>query len=137
MEQNHELPPSFQKTERCFYVCGGGCGRVAFRHTYFSQRTFSCVLPISPVSCETSSCAIARRRTAWLLMCPNQSLNTWPQKRRRTLMRFLAASPKMALSTTKGRIITVVTQSANGSKRRTRNTDTSCGRLTFKRSETG
>ena len=37
----------------------------------------------------------------------------------------------------RGRIVTVVTRSANGSKRRTRNTDTSCGRLTFKRSETG
>ena len=35
-----------------------------------------------------------------------------------------------------GRITTVVTQSANGSKRRTRNTDTSCGRFTFKRSGT-
>jgi len=46
------------------------------------------------------------------------------------------ASRKMALSTTRGRIITVVTRSANGRKRRTRNTDTPCRRLTFKRSET-
>lgn len=46
------------------------------------------------------------------------------------------ASPKMAPSMTRGRIITVVPRSADGSKRRTRNTDTSCGRLTFKRSET-
>ena len=35
-------------------------------------------------------------------------------------------SPKMAPSTTKGRVITVVTRSANGSKRRMGNTDTSC-----------
>src|SRR6266576_5251720 len=32
MEQNHELPSSFQETERCFYVCRSGCGRIAFRH---------------------------------------------------------------------------------------------------------
>jgi hypothetical protein len=43
--------------------------------------------------------------------------------------------PKMALSTTRGRIITVVTRFASGSKRRTRNTDTSFRRLTFKRWE--
>ena len=55
---------------------------------------------------------------------------------RRTLMRFPVASPKMALSTTRGTIITVVTRSVNGSKRRTRNTDTSCIPLTFKRSGT-
>ena len=35
-----------------------------------------------------------------------------------------------------GRIITVVTRSASGSRRRTRNTDTSSRRLTFKPSET-
>src|ERR1700682_2957421 len=40
MEQSHELPSSFQETERCFYVCGGGCGRVAFRHTYFLLTHF-------------------------------------------------------------------------------------------------
>src|SRR5258708_10895886 len=40
MEQNHELPSSFQETERRFYVCGGGCGRVAFRHTYFLLTHF-------------------------------------------------------------------------------------------------
>src|SRR5882724_7967961 len=34
MEQNHELPSSFQETERCFYVCRSGCGRIAFRHRY-------------------------------------------------------------------------------------------------------
>src|SRR5260221_8988180 len=34
MEQNHELPSSFQQTERCFYVCRSGCGRIAFRHRY-------------------------------------------------------------------------------------------------------
>ena len=45
------------------------------------------------------------------------------------------ASPKMAPSTTRGRIITVVTRFASGSKRRTRNTDTSFRRLTFKRWE--
>jgi len=43
---------------------------------------------------------------------------------------------EMALSTTRGKIITAVTRSANGSKRRKRNTDTSYRRLTFKRSET-
>src|SRR5207302_5805061 len=26
------LPSSFQETERCFYVCCSGCGRIAFRH---------------------------------------------------------------------------------------------------------
>src|SRR5882724_4283497 len=40
MEQNHQLPSSFQKTERCFYVCGGGCGRVAFRHRYSPTHFF-------------------------------------------------------------------------------------------------
>src|SRR5260221_1235124 len=34
MEQNHELPSSFQQTERCFYVCCSGYGGVAFRHRY-------------------------------------------------------------------------------------------------------
>src|SRR5260370_34198215 len=34
MEQNHELPSSFQEAERCFNVCRSGCGRVAFRHRY-------------------------------------------------------------------------------------------------------
>src|SRR6266702_2777030 len=34
MEQNHELPSSFQETERCFYVCRSGCKRIAFRHRY-------------------------------------------------------------------------------------------------------
>src|SRR5258706_12724074 len=34
MEQNHELPSSFQETERCFYVCRSGCGRIAFQHRY-------------------------------------------------------------------------------------------------------
>ena len=42
--------------------------------------------------------------------------------------RFPVASQKMALSTTRGGIIAVVTRSANGNKRRTRNTDTSCRR---------
>jgi NAD(P)-dependent dehydrogenase (short-subunit alcohol dehydrogenase family) len=32
MEQNHELPSSFQETERRFYICRSGCGRIAFRH---------------------------------------------------------------------------------------------------------
>src|SRR5207302_11517639 len=45
MEQNHELPSSFQQTERCFYVCCSGCGRIAFRHrtpqTHFFVRTSS------------------------------------------------------------------------------------------------
>jgi len=38
-------------------------------------------------------------------------------------MRFRVASPKMAVSTTRGRNIRVVTRFANGSKRRTQNTD--------------
>ena len=67
---------------------------------------------------------------------PEQSLNTWPPKRRRTRMRFPVALQKTALSTTRGGIIVVVTRSANGSKRRTRNIDTSCRRLTLKRMET-
>src|SRR6266436_4882237 len=52
-------------------------------------------------------------------MYPNQSLHTWPPMRRRTRTRFPAASPKTALSTTRGGIIAVMTRSANGSKRRT------------------
>jgi len=46
------------------------------------------------------------------------------------------ASQKTALSTTRGGIIAVVTRSANGNKRWTRNTDTSCRRSTLKRMET-
>src|ERR1700740_804283 len=65
-------------------------------------------------------------------MCPNQSLNTWPPKRRRTSTRFPVVSQTTALSTTKGRIIAVVKRSGNGNKRRTRNTDTSCSRPTPK-----
>src|SRR5256885_5679082 len=37
MEQNDELPSSFQETECCFYVCRSGCGRIAFRHRYSSS----------------------------------------------------------------------------------------------------
>src|SRR6266446_5826789 len=40
MEQNHELPSSFQETERCFYVCRSGCGRIAFRHRYSLTHFF-------------------------------------------------------------------------------------------------
>src|SRR6267143_4522414 len=40
MEQNHELPSSFQETERCFYVCRSGCGRIAFRHRYSPNALF-------------------------------------------------------------------------------------------------
>jgi hypothetical protein len=38
---------------------------------------------------------------------PKQSLNIWPPKRRRMRMRSPVALPKMALSTTRGTIITV------------------------------
>src|SRR5258706_15949960 len=69
-------------------------------------------------------------------MYPNQSLHTWPPKRRRTRMRFPVASQKTALSTTRGGIIAVVTRSDNGNKRWTRNTDTSCRRSTLKGMET-
>src|SRR5216683_7466999 len=40
MEQNHELPSSFQDTERCFYVCRSGCGRIAFRHQHSPNILF-------------------------------------------------------------------------------------------------
>src|SRR5712671_6900749 len=40
MEQNHELPSSFQETERRFYVGCGGCGRIAFRHRYSPNALF-------------------------------------------------------------------------------------------------
>src|SRR6266436_130499 len=40
MEQNHELPSSFQETERCFYVCRSGCGRIACRHRYSPNALF-------------------------------------------------------------------------------------------------
>src|SRR5216684_8926680 len=40
MEQNHELPSSFQETERCFYVCRSGCGHIAFRHRYSLTHFF-------------------------------------------------------------------------------------------------
>src|SRR6266849_4439738 len=42
MEQNHELPSSFQETERCFYVCRSGCGRIASRHRYSPNALFRC-----------------------------------------------------------------------------------------------
>src|SRR5229473_1801160 len=42
MEQNHELPSSFQETERCFYVCRSGCGRIAFRHRYSPDALSRC-----------------------------------------------------------------------------------------------
>src|SRR6266436_3733501 len=40
MEQNHELPSSFRETERCFYVCRSGCGRIAIRHRYSPNALF-------------------------------------------------------------------------------------------------
>src|SRR5207302_2204357 len=135
MEQNHELPSSFQQTERCFYVCCSGCGRIAFRHrypqTHFLVRT-SYFISMMPNFCL---CNCTRENTM-AIEYPNQPLHTWPPKRRRTRMRFPVASQKMALSTTRGGIITVVTRSANGNKRWTRNTDTSCRRSTLKRMET-
>jgi hypothetical protein len=45
MEQNHELPSSFQETERCFYVCRSGCGRIAFRHRYSLNALFRAYFP--------------------------------------------------------------------------------------------
>src|ERR1700730_13410360 len=45
MEQNHELPSSFQQTERCFYVCCSGCGRIAFRHRYSPNTLFRAYFP--------------------------------------------------------------------------------------------
>jgi hypothetical protein len=85
-------------------------------------------------------------RNFWLCNCPeeNSMALDLPEpvaeylaaEKAKDLTRFPVVSPKMALSTTRGRIITVVTQSANGSRRRTRNTDTSCRQLTFERTET-
>src|SRR5258708_34385419 len=132
MEQDHEFPSSFQETERCFYVCRGGCRRVAFRHRYSPNALFRAyflfhqydakllTVQLHGGEYDGSQCARASRCIPW------------PPKRRRVLMRFPVASPKMALSTTRGRIITVVTLSASGSSRRTRKTDTSSRRLTFK-----
>src|SRR6266550_2739838 len=136
MEQNHELPSSFQETERRFYVGCGGCGRVAFRHTYSPNALFRAYFLFRQYPAKLLAVQLHGGETAWLLMCRNQSLNTWPLKRRRTPMRFPVASPKMALSTTRGRIILVVIRSASGSRRRTRSTDTCFRRLTFKPSET-
>src|SRR6266513_2885455 len=47
MEQNHELPSSFQETERCFYVCRSGCGRIAFRYRY-SPNALLCAYFLFP-----------------------------------------------------------------------------------------
>src|SRR6266404_3847195 len=135
MEQNHELPSSFQETERCFYVCRGGCGRIAFRHRYSPNALFrayflfyQCDAKLQTVQWHGGEYDDSRRtRTDCRI----------PGRRRgegRT--RFPAASPKTALSTTRGGIIAVVARSANGSKRRTRNTDTFCRWSTRKRMET-
>src|SRR5882724_7041849 len=136
MEQNHELPPSFQETERCFYVCRSGCGRIAFRHRYSPNALFrayflfyQCDAKLQTVQWHGGEYDDSRRTRTRLP-------HTWPPKRRRTRTRFPAASPKTALSTTRGGIIAVVTRSANGSKRRTRNTDTFCSWSTRKRMET-
>src|ERR1700730_15557994 len=71
MEQNHELPSSFQETERCFYVCGGGCGRVAFRHTYFLLTHFFV---------RTSHFA-SMLRNFWLCNCPGETSSNFPTTR--------------------------------------------------------
>src|ERR1700682_6021377 len=63
MEQSHELPSSFQETERCFYVCGGGCGRVAFRHTYFLLTHFF----------VRTSYFASMLRNFWLCNCPEEN----------------------------------------------------------------
>src|SRR6202521_1134667 len=63
MEQNHEFPSSFQETEGCFYVCGGGCGRVALRHTYFLLTHFF----------VRTSYFASMLRNFWLCNCPEEN----------------------------------------------------------------
>src|SRR5436309_15547914 len=62
MEQNHELSSSFQQTERCFYVCRSGSGRIAFRHRY--SRTHFLV--------RTSHFA-SMLRNFWLCNCTEEN----------------------------------------------------------------
>src|SRR6266581_7870340 len=62
MEQNHELPSSFQETERCFYVCRSGCGRIAFRHRY----------PLAHFFVRTSYFA-SILRNFWLYNCTEEN----------------------------------------------------------------
>src|SRR5467141_1240526 len=134
MEQNHELPSSFQETERCFYVCRSGCGRIAFRHryplTHFLVRTSYFISVM-----RNSRLCNGPEENTMTLDAPEPIAAYLAPKRRRTRTRFPAASPKTALSTTRGGIIAVVTRSANGSKRRTRNTDTFFRWSTRKRME--
>src|ERR1700680_568083 len=136
MEQNHELPSSFQQTERCFYVCCSGCGRIAFRHRYSPNTLFRAYFPFYQYDAKLLTAQLDRGGLRWLSMYRNQSLHTWRLKRRRTRTRFPVASQKTVLSTMRGEIIAVVTRFANGNERDTRNTDTSCKRSTLKRMET-
>src|SRR3984893_3848787 len=65
------LPSSFQETERCFYICGGGCGRAAFRHTYFLLTHFFV---------RTSHFA-SMLRNFWLCNCPGETSSNFPTTR--------------------------------------------------------
>jgi len=102
MEQNHELPSSFQETERCFYSAAADVGRIAFRHRYPPNALFRAVLLFYQCDAKLQSVQWHggeyddSRRTRTDCRIPGP-------RRARTRTRFPAASPKTALSTTKGR----------------------------------
>src|SRR5713226_4594099 len=102
MEQNHELPSSFQETERCFYVCRSGCGRIAFRHRYPLNALFRAYFPFPQYDAK--------------LLTVQLDGGEYDGSRCTRTSRCIPglASPKTALSTTRGVIIAVVTRSANG-----------------------
>src|SRR5882757_956767 len=116
MEQNHELPSSFQETERCFYVCRSGCGRIAFRHQYPPYILFRAYFLFYQYDAKLLIVQLHGGEVDDSRYTRTDLLHIWQPKRRRTRMRFPAASPKTALSATRDRITSVVTRSANGSK---------------------
>src|SRR5712671_7531939 len=136
MEQNHELPSSFQETERCFYVCRSGCGRIAFRHRYSPNALFRAYFLLPQYDAKLLTVQLHGGEYDGY-RCTRTS-RCIPGRRRREgrgcafpLLHRRRHCPRRG-----GGIIAVVTRSDNGNKRWTRNTDTSCRRSTLKRMET-
>src|SRR5260370_28531648 len=71
MEQNHELPSSFQETERCLHVCRSGCERIAFRHRYLPNALFRMYFVFHRYGAKLLTVQTAQRRKQWLSTYPN------------------------------------------------------------------
>src|SRR6267154_2016651 len=135
MEQNHELPSSFQETERCFYVCRSGCGRIACRHRYSPNALFRAYFLFPQYDAKPLTVQWTEENTM-ALDVPGPVAAYLAGEVAKDADAISCCFTETVVSTTRGVIIAAVIPSVNGNKRWTRNTDTCCSRSTFKRMET-